>query len=726
MPRTREQNYQVVTPSTGLIGGGANLTQWRAGTNTRYCRHPWTGIAWSPTLSLFAACASDGYVGVSTDGNDWLEASYPGSSIFRQWQSIVWCPVNGIFCVIANNAYSFDARPALQVLVSVSGGIGPPSWHLVEDVPPELRAWSALTVLTVDGTEAVCAVAGDDSGAIALSLDCHTWTEHFGATGEDNAYFKAACWNDDDQELQIVSDAASSSIFGSKVTMGLTGGVFNPTFTDILAGGSLLDSNTWAGVAWSSYLSAYIAVATYSAGGDSYFIYGTPAYWDYWPGEASIWPRTAVIYVPDFYMLYMLGADALGSDVDKSGSVTGFAASTDGTKFGQIFYTASGDRTLEYVEVYLVSLPITGTHEMYAEIWTFNAGLPDALIAQSDNICYVEGSGYYRFYFNKEHLFGSNYYVFSINGMTGVSYGVDTTYAFGNRVTYNGATWTGQANDMGLWKVRMLKEIVSGTNGWGTLRTFVWKANNVRQGIGDTWKAIAYAPEIKRFCAVGECGWTMVQDVYSDMENVIANIDNLIPELEFQSVYHDRIRAMHAIIGRIGQLGGTFYPGSSSNLVTLNGTKVFEDGFNFGQNNFNYYDNGTWTPASATSTGDGPAPITTNWARYTRIGNICFLDVSITWGSQTAAQIASHVSLSGLPYNRMANVRGCFKINRNKDTDQLAPWLNQGPMVYNNSPTVLHLRDPLDYDYGPGDGSGYNNGLAGQTTRISGFYFITV
>lgn len=711
MPRTREQNYQVVTPSTGLIGGGANLTPWRAGTGTRNCRHPWTGIAWSPTLGLFAACASDGFVGVSADGNDWLPASYPASSIFRQWQSIVWCPVNGIFCAIANNG-------SLQVLVSVVGAGGPPSWHLVEDTPPEVRAWSALTVLTVDGTEAVCAVAGDDSGAIALSLDCHNWTEHFGATGEDNAYFTAACWSDTNQEMLIVSDGASSGLFGSLVTMGLTGGVFNPTFKDISAMGSLRDDSTWSGVAWSDYLSVYMAVSSYRVSDFEYIIYSVAnaASCGSWPTDN--WPRNAVIYVPDFYMLYILSADALESNVSKITAATGTVASTDGTKFGQTFYIfeASGDRTLEYIEIYL-TVTTPGTYEMYAELWTSNLGLPNVLIAQSDNYCYVEGSGYYRFYFNKEHLYVNNYYVFSINGMTGVSYSIDTTYIPGNRVTYDGATWTGQANDVGKWKVEALREITSGTNGWGTQRTYVWSANIVRQGIGDIWKGIAYAPEIRRFCAVGECGWTMIQDVFFDMENVLKNVGDLIPELEFQNPYHDRVSAKHQEIGRIGLLTSLAGQGRE---VTLNGCKA---GLSLylppGTTILEWYDTGTFSPTSYYATVDGPAPITVIRADYTCIGGVCFIDMEIYWGAQTGSQAAQPCTLTGFPFNARANVRSCLKIDGNYDTAKYTYWKNQSPVIFHyEGVTVLHMKDPANYS------GGTANDLAEGYTSISGFYFI--
>lgn len=124
----------------------------------------------------------------------------------------------------------------------------------------------------------------------------------------------------------------------------------------------------------------------------------------------------------------------------------------------------------------------------------------------------------------------------------------------------------------------------------------------------------------------------------------------------------------------------------------------------------------TFIPISSWDTDDGPAPITVNWSKFTRVGPMCFIDMSITWGSQTAAQTAMPVSIGRLPFDGNADAYQFLSMNEARDPEAYSVYYTHGPYVKG---TDLYLQ--MANDMNVADPS---NGLAGKTTRISGFYFV--
>ena len=144
-----------------------------------------------------------------------------------------------------------------------------------------------------------------------------------------------------------------------------------------------------------------------------------------------------------------------------------------------------------------------------------------------------------------------------------------------------------------------------------------------------------------------------------------------------------------------------------------------------GSTGLNIYDEGTFTPTSTYNSGPGGyAPITVNWANYTRVGFVCFIDMSITWGSQTAGQAATMVAIGSLPFNGESGFYQFLSMDEARDTEAYSVYYHHNPYVYGTEISFKPSDDLLDAYGGSPEAAAVANGLAGRTTRVSGFYFV--
>ena len=137
---------------------------------TRFGSYVWTGIAWSPQLSIFVAVGS-GRVAFSYDGINWIDNADIGAGT---WKGICWSPELRLFCAVATAGgviTSSDGK-LWNTKITLSGGHG---WSGI-CWSPERREFCAISTFP----------------SAATSKDGENWS--ISSTGLSGIY-SDICWS---------------------------------------------------------------------------------------------------------------------------------------------------------------------------------------------------------------------------------------------------------------------------------------------------------------------------------------------------------------------------------------------------------------------------------------------------------------------------------------------------------------------------------------------------
>jgi len=227
------------TPTTAIGAAASNnvtinnpptqLT-WTARTSAE--DNQWRGIAWSPSLALFAAIALDGTnrVMTSPNGVTWTARS---AAAANQWDAIVWA-----------------AELSLFVAVSITG-----TGNRVMTSPDGIT-WTSRTssndyqwaCIGWNGTRLVCGEVSSGSGdQVMSSTDGISWTTY--TVGFSQMYMTGCAYS---SSLGLWAGCGSAGLIGTSVDG-------NTTWTQRAndSGGGTV----WRSICWSPELSLFVAVA---------------------------------------------------------------------------------------------------------------------------------------------------------------------------------------------------------------------------------------------------------------------------------------------------------------------------------------------------------------------------------------------------------------------------------------------------------------------------------
>jgi hypothetical protein len=161
----------------------------------------WFGVAWSPTLNLFASVASSGTnrVQTSPDGITWTVRNAPSGATASTWRKVIWVDALALFVAVAESGtnrvmtspdgiawtgrsttvvgYDLAWSPSLSRLVII-GYIAPYAYHSSDGV-----TWASGTGFVAGTWVGVCwsaeqtkFVAVGYSGILATSTNGTSWT----------------------------------------------------------------------------------------------------------------------------------------------------------------------------------------------------------------------------------------------------------------------------------------------------------------------------------------------------------------------------------------------------------------------------------------------------------------------------------------------------------------------------------------------------------------------
>lgn len=195
----------------------------------------WTGVAWSPSLTLFCAVTStlgdSNQVMTSADGVTWTTRT---SSSTKSWRSVTWSVTDSLFVAVSGGAGTSE------VMTSPDGT----NWTTRTTTS---GVW--LDVVESQDQSLLCAVGGGTAGnEVMTSPDGVTWTNRTGA--ETNNWQSIA-----------YSEGAASPIFVAVSSDG-TNRVMTSADGITWTSRSAAAANQWLGVAWSPELSLFCAVST--------------------------------------------------------------------------------------------------------------------------------------------------------------------------------------------------------------------------------------------------------------------------------------------------------------------------------------------------------------------------------------------------------------------------------------------------------------------------------
>jgi hypothetical protein len=282
---------------TGLgLGYTPVVNDWHTQTGPIAARN-WDGLAWSPTLSLFVAVASDVTPAIMTspDGITWTSRTEPVSSA---WRAVTWATGLNLFVAVstaglvmtspdgitwtqrtaaaANGWEAIVWAPALSLLVVVGGSgasrvmTSPDGITWTARTAAAALLWQGVTWSPALGLLAACAFSAPNG--IMTSPDGITWTQR---TAPNSAY-EAIDWS---PKLGLFVAVGGAS--GVGVVLTSPDGI---TWTARVAA----NGNSWEDVIWVADLGLFLAVASdgvsnaanrimASPDGISWTGYGTPA-----------------------------------------------------------------------------------------------------------------------------------------------------------------------------------------------------------------------------------------------------------------------------------------------------------------------------------------------------------------------------------------------------------------------------------------------------------------
>jgi hypothetical protein len=191
--------------SVGVVAGsfgGSNALVYRSTDGTSWTQivlsstlaQSWTGMAWSPTLGLFAAVANSGTgvrVMTSPDGTTWTSRT---SAADQGWRSIAWSPELELFVAVSDSGTQ-------RVMTSPDGL----TWTL-RDTPTPSSFWRSVVWSPAWGRFVAVASSGGSGSQVMSSTDGLTWVAEIDAPG-DSAW-QSLAWS---PELGIFAAVGRSS-----------------------------------------------------------------------------------------------------------------------------------------------------------------------------------------------------------------------------------------------------------------------------------------------------------------------------------------------------------------------------------------------------------------------------------------------------------------------------------------------------------------------------------
>jgi hypothetical protein len=228
-------NKSIIASSLVLMRPSASMN-WTV--RTSVADRAWIGIAWSPTLGLFAAVAQGGTgnrVMTSPDGINWTSRT---SAADNDWLGIAWSPTLGLFAAVA------ETGAGNRVMTSPDGI----NWTLRTSAAD--NDWTGIDWSSSLGLFAAVAVSGTGN-RVMTSPDGINWTLRTSAADND---WTDIAWS---PELGLFA-AVSANGLGNRVMTSPDG--INWTLRTSAA------NNNWAAIAWSPTLGLFAAVAHTGAG----------------------------------------------------------------------------------------------------------------------------------------------------------------------------------------------------------------------------------------------------------------------------------------------------------------------------------------------------------------------------------------------------------------------------------------------------------------------------
>jgi hypothetical protein len=268
--------------------GNINTNRW----NYNYNPNAIKAIAYSSSLTLFAAVASSGEILTSPDGITWTQRVSPEKN---KWNGIAFG--NGVFVAVASTGTH-------RVMTS-SDGI---TWILRN--ASQANSWNAVAYNAGAGSPVFCAVASDGTNRVMTSPDGITWTNRTASTNND---YKAICANSAGRFVAIADQVA-----GASRSMTSTDGT---TWTSV---GALATVSTWTSIA--SDGTNFIAVA--SSGATQVASCGsTGATWtSQTPASSNAWQ--AVTYVSGLSLFVAVASSGSGNRVMTAPNLTTWTSRT--------------------------------------------------------------------------------------------------------------------------------------------------------------------------------------------------------------------------------------------------------------------------------------------------------------------------------------------------------------------------------------------------------------
>jgi len=224
-----EAGGAAFTSAGGLFMPNSACSRWSLGTAAE--ANTWTGIAWSPELSIYVGVASSGTnrVMYSSDGITWNTAT---AAEANSWTSVCWSSSLGIFVAVSSDGTN-------QVMYSSNGT----SWSSTASA--EQNNWNCVIWAASLSGGTFVAVASSGTNRVMTSTDGTTWTPR--AASQANSWVSVA-WSPSLSILLAVSSDGTNRAMSSPT---------GATWTNRTP-----ETNSWRSVDWSPQLALFVAVAS--------------------------------------------------------------------------------------------------------------------------------------------------------------------------------------------------------------------------------------------------------------------------------------------------------------------------------------------------------------------------------------------------------------------------------------------------------------------------------
>lgn len=259
---------------SGNCGGNKMALTWQVFPSAE--QNEWTGLAWSPSLLLFAAVSQTGTnrVMTSPDGENWTARSAPSKS----WQGICWAEELGLFVAVADSGGTSTTRVMTSPdgitwtsqTTPVTSGLSGVAWSASVGLLVAVGYGSPRVLTSPDGTTWTSGSATFTSGHTRI-----IWAEGLGlyvicGGGNGSGPFKTIATSPDGTNFTD-RDASPNVVTVANLawspSLGTIVGVSAISFAQVITspdaaswtGRTEAALATWLGVAWGPLASLFVA-----------------------------------------------------------------------------------------------------------------------------------------------------------------------------------------------------------------------------------------------------------------------------------------------------------------------------------------------------------------------------------------------------------------------------------------------------------------------------------